>query len=60
MRITRRLAVHRTRPVMRVNEGNGHHHTVGVGDDGRHGYLGEIVNQRAHPHRRLRWRQTFR
>jgi hypothetical protein len=30
MRITRLLAVHRTRLVMSVNEGNGHHHTAGA------------------------------
>src|SRR2546427_8912579 len=36
MRITRRLAVHRTRPVMRMNEGNGHHHTAGTQVGRRH------------------------
>jgi hypothetical protein len=30
MRITRGVAVHRTRPVMRVNAGNGHHYTAGA------------------------------
>jgi hypothetical protein len=30
MRIARRVAVHRTRPVMRVHAGHGYHHTAGA------------------------------